>query len=144
MAQRLAILVDSQQQLCQQLQQFISAQTAVSGVYHNLDTLACDSVANSQLAQLAQRWVGGDAIDWQQVFAYDQRQQVHLPNYPFQQQRYWLPVEQTTALTSTVATSTAAVSHPLLQHNRSDFAMADLSFRLTIAIDRWRTIGRSQ
>ncbi len=39
---------------------------------------------------LGQLWLAGVIIDWQGVYARQQRQRLTLPSYPFQRQRYWI------------------------------------------------------
>jgi acyl transferase domain-containing protein len=65
------------------------------------------------LTALAEAWVRGVAVDWRAVFRGSDAQQVELPTYAFQRERYWLAA----AHAGGGAVSTAGLSaagHPLL------------------------------
>jgi acyl transferase domain-containing protein/acyl carrier protein len=44
--------------------------------------------------QIAERYLQGVTIDWRAVYGSAPRRRIALPTYPFQRERYWLPVGQ--------------------------------------------------
>ena len=64
------------------------------------------------LSALAQLHVRGASLDWQAFDAPYQRRKVVLPTYPFQRQRYWLPLRSQDAAPAPAADQ----AEPLLGH----------------------------
>ncbi|WP_045825684.1 SDR family NAD(P)-dependent oxidoreductase [Teredinibacter turnerae] len=64
-------------------------------------TLLAQWRANNQLTTIAQMWSKGLAIDWQMLNdnAY---QRMHLPSYPFSNERFWVPANVTTEVPTDV------------------------------------------
>ncbi|MFB7816379.1 amino acid adenylation domain-containing protein [Paenibacillus chitinolyticus] len=46
-------------------------------------------------ARLAEAFVRGEPIDWEQLYAQGQRQRVSLPSYPFEGKRCWIQIAET-------------------------------------------------
>ena len=88
--------------------------------------------------QLAILWSQGLYVDWQQLYAAQQRpQKLSLPLYPFKRERHWLPISkaapplQATRAMQAKATPTAlrlerlSETEATLQLNASDYYLAD-------------------
>ncbi len=96
MKHRLAMVAHDYPGLLQQLQAYASGEVSAA-VFHSISgaeseqtdshTLA-ESLANRDHQALAQAWVQGHDIDWQQLNP--RREKLSLPLYPFQKNRYWL------------------------------------------------------
>lgn len=55
--------------------------------------------ANSEMQKIAQRWVNGDNISWNDLYLTHKPRKISLPNYPFKKNRYWVkPLQQETWL----------------------------------------------
>ncbi|MDP2389248.1 MAG: ketoacyl-synthetase C-terminal extension domain-containing protein, partial [Acidobacteriota bacterium] len=48
------------------------------------------SEAASTLAPVAQQWMAGGVVNWQEVFAQDQPRRMALPTYPFERVPHWI------------------------------------------------------
>lgn len=46
---------------------------------------------NKKYVKLAELWVAGIDLDWEAVYANEAPKKVHLPTYPFNGERYWIP-----------------------------------------------------
>ncbi len=68
-------------------------------------------LARREFAPLADAWVHGVAVDWQQMHARGARRRVSLPGYPFQRQRYWVNKPE--------QVESVSVLHPLIDANIS-------------------------
>ncbi|HLF24978.1 MAG TPA: SDR family NAD(P)-dependent oxidoreductase [Anaerolineae bacterium] len=53
------------------------------------------------LTTLGKLWLAGVEIDWAGFYAYERRQRVPLPTYPFERKRYWIEPKQRTTAKST-------------------------------------------
>ncbi|MBN3951420.1 MAG: acyltransferase domain-containing protein [Nostoc sp. NMS7] len=42
------------------------------------------------LNTLGRLWLAGVQVDWDRIYAFEQRQRIPLPTYPFERQRYWI------------------------------------------------------
>lgn len=49
------------------------------------------------LNTLGHLWLEGGAVDWAGFYAYEERQRLPLPTYPFERKRYWIEADVTTA-----------------------------------------------
>jgi phthiocerol/phenolphthiocerol synthesis type-I polyketide synthase E len=47
---------------------------------------------------LGQLWLAGVQIHWPEFYAYEQRQLLSLPSYPFERQRYWIDTPQKSSI----------------------------------------------
>lgn len=54
-------------------------------------------IQGARHAELAQHWVAGVKIDWQQLHTQERRQIVSLPTYPFTKRRCWIPTREVEA-----------------------------------------------
>jgi|GEM_PF-1407354 len=115
MEERLAIVADNVHSLSEKLLEFCSdtgiaivddvyqgsvradADSATSDVdtttqqIPKIDEILDVSYRKEHLGQLAQLWVGGTEIDWDQMYGSATPYRTSLPTYPFQRQRCWLP-----------------------------------------------------
>jgi mycoketide-CoA synthase len=64
------------------------------------------------LVSLAEAYVHGVDIDWNQLFDGESAKGVELPSYPFQRKRYWLTSQ--TGVTDASSLGQASAEHPLL------------------------------
>ncbi len=63
-----------------------------------------EAIANKELEVLAQLWVKGAKLDWEQFHTDHRPQKVGLPTYPFERKRYWIDRKRKTE-PATVATT---------------------------------------
>ncbi|HMQ54320.1 MAG TPA: aminotransferase class III-fold pyridoxal phosphate-dependent enzyme, partial [Anaerolineae bacterium] len=68
-----------------------SEQIVLSSLGHVLDN---HQDLASILHALGQLWLAGVAVDWAGYYAYERRQRLALPTYPFERQRYWIDPPQ--------------------------------------------------
>lgn len=61
---------------------------------------------DSNLIKLAQRWLGGETVDWTQLDIDQKRFRVVLPTYPFERQSYWLQANRTIPQPESIQLST--------------------------------------
>lgn len=54
------------------------------------------------LDSLARIWLAGGRVDWSGFHAHERRHRLHLPVYPFERQRYWAELADSTELTEPV------------------------------------------
>ena len=72
-------------------------------------------VAKGKLQKLAALWVDGLPLDWDLLYGENKPRRIGLPTYPFDKQRYWLPlVPQKASLPSGPSRI-----HPLIHENTS-------------------------
>lgn len=55
------------------------------------------SSVESLLTSVGRLWTSGVKIDWNAFHRHERRHRVHLPNYPFERQRYWIDSPQRSA-----------------------------------------------
>ncbi|MGW3453150.1 SDR family NAD(P)-dependent oxidoreductase [Streptomyces albidoflavus] len=115
--ERLAFTVDSLESLRQTLDAFL-ADPAVPGdwVYGRVRPDQAPATADGEATgaqECATRWAGGEAVDWDRLYAADgtaRPRRLSLPGYPFARERHWLDLE-------TVADREPATQdHVLLTH----------------------------
>ena len=68
-----------------------STQTVVASSLRYAQETASD-VAHCQKA-LGQLWASGVSVNWEALYAGEQRRRVALPSYPFERERYWIEAE---------------------------------------------------
>jgi len=133
MEERLAMVVDSLDELREKLTQYAQGQTEIDGFYRgNVKTSKAQSelliegedgrdflksiVKNRKLTKLAQLWVSGTEIDWQLLYPSHKPQRISLPTYPFARERYWVPATNDHTF---VGIKGLTVLHSLLDSNES-------------------------
>ncbi|MET3210645.1 UNVERIFIED_CONTAM: PfaD family protein [Paenibacillus sp. PvR008] len=105
---RMALLVDSLQDLATKLRACVSGQEDVPTLYRghvkaNRDTLSlflADEELQEAIEKWIQRrkhvklvdlWVKGLELDWNKLYGEHKPRRISLPTYPFAKQRYWVP-----------------------------------------------------
>ncbi|WP_395787551.1 SDR family NAD(P)-dependent oxidoreductase [Aquimonas sp.] len=80
-----------------------------------------------EFAALAERWIGGEQLDWLELQSAQRVQRLPLPTYPFERRRYWLQVPPANA----PSTAPASGLHPLLRANVSTLQQTAFSAELS-------------
>jgi len=108
MAERLAMVVESLDDLLDKLTQYIQGQIEIDNFYRgNIKTNKTQSgllveeetdeaflrmiIEKKELSKLASMWVSGIDIDWTVLYGHQKPQRISLPTYPFAKERYWVP-----------------------------------------------------
>lgn len=125
MQERLAVVVSNTDELVDRLHQFArGGETSGSQVTSNLSSLIEGEAALSffsallksgDLEKLAQVWMAGAEINWEELHQDAKVRRIPLPTYPFARERYWLPTTDNTFVSNAVAKL-----HPLIDANTSD------------------------
>ncbi|HKO58101.1 MAG TPA: SDR family NAD(P)-dependent oxidoreductase [Thermoanaerobaculia bacterium] len=135
MEHRLGFLVRSAGQLADKLQAWLAGEQGIEDacqgqLKRNSETLSLFSadddlqltvdrwIANGKLSKLLDLWVKGLEVDWSKLYGDAKPPRVSLPTYPFAKERCWIDTSASGAATGAVA----AVLHPLLHSNTSDFS----------------------
>jgi polyketide synthase PksN len=152
-AERLAFVAADRNEILNKLTAFVRATSSAEGIYRNeprnaqtrkpaegdqsgdTQDLAAAAIAQGDLAQLAQLWVGGAELDWQLCYASGFPTRVPLPSYPFAKERYWLP-NQAGATGSEIGKHVKATAedtrlHPLIHRNTSTFKQQKFAARFS-------------
>ncbi|HWX67121.1 MAG TPA: SDR family NAD(P)-dependent oxidoreductase, partial [Rhodanobacter sp.] len=147
MEERLALVVNSLDELREKLSAYVAGETAIDDLYRgqvkrNKDALAALAgdddmativeawIAKGKFGKLLDLWVKGLAFDWQRLYGAEQirLRRISLPTYPFARERYWI---QTGPVQSVISSGTGAALHPLLHRNTSDVAGLRFSTHLS-------------
>ncbi|MCR8993899.1 SDR family NAD(P)-dependent oxidoreductase [Brevibacillus laterosporus] len=131
MEERLAVVVSSIMELEQKLEGYLAGHPNTENVCRGLAQSNHQSVSafvayeegteavNKWIAQgayikLAELWVRGADIEWDELYSKSSPRRISLPTYPFARVRYWIPEIE-------VKNSVSVQIHPLLHENTSDF-----------------------
>ncbi|TQR33926.1 SDR family NAD(P)-dependent oxidoreductase [Brevibacillus brevis] len=90
-------------------------------------------IAEGNIRKIAEGWVTGYEMEWEQLYLNNKPRRVPLPTYPFAKNRYWIPESKSKSVSGKTAapfTGEAAI-HPLLQRNTSDFSVTRFSSTFT-------------
>ncbi|MCP4699800.1 MAG: AMP-binding protein [Gammaproteobacteria bacterium] len=98
MAERLAVVALSLDELREKLTQYIQGQTNdIPHFYlgnvknHEEGAESVETmIQDRKLSKLAQLWIRGTEIDWQSLYPGHKPQRISLPAYPFAKERYWI------------------------------------------------------
>lgn len=140
MDHRLALLADSRDNLLKTLDEFIANKS--SAVIHSAQVkrgkeevtifetdedakaLLETWIAKKKLKKIAELWLKGLDVDWNQLYGTHKPQRLNLPAYPFARESYWIHEDKTKISNSRVAVNqvVAATLHPLLHQNTSDLS----------------------
>ncbi|MCP4698377.1 MAG: SDR family NAD(P)-dependent oxidoreductase, partial [Gammaproteobacteria bacterium] len=129
MEARLALAVSTTDELIDKLKQFVSTPAASGANLHFAELDRVDKnaalatadlqtiVQQGQLDKLADLWVNGAAVAWQQLHT-QPPQRISLPGYPFADERHWISEPQAMTYPLQPSSSLARL-HPLLESNTS-------------------------
>lgn len=81
----------------------------------SVNTLRNNTTTDSDLKKIAESWVHGNPVIWDDLYGDRKPLKISVPTYPFAKERYWIPAPETK--TSTVSHTL----HPLVHRNTSDF-----------------------
>ncbi|OMG74766.1 amino acid adenylation domain-containing protein [Burkholderia ubonensis] len=144
MEERLALRVDSVEQLDERLAGVVDGRGGIDGHYRGqvrrgtgmLAVWTADEdlsaaldawIAKGKLAKLLALWVQGFEFDWNRLYPEGAPRRISLPTYPFARERYWVP--QAAASHGAAPGAAQAALHPLLQRNTSGLSGARFSAR---------------
>ncbi|WP_226001952.1 type I polyketide synthase [Paenibacillus sp. BJ-4] len=131
MEERLAVVVESMEELRNKLREFIGGRQNIERLYRgqaNRDKERLDKVAGEEAlaetidlrniaekyGRLSDLWIKGVHMDWGRLYGDAQPRRISLPTYPFAKERYWISVDE-----AKPADGVAANLHPLLHQNTS-------------------------
>lgn len=107
MDERLAVLANDKEELLEKLRKFRKGEVEIQGLYHgNIQPNDAASrlflkgkagkeflrllYQEGELETMAQLWVSGSEIDWQQLYKEELPNRVSFPGYPFARKRIWM------------------------------------------------------
>ena len=151
MEKRLAVTVESVQELQEKLTAFLAGSEPIEKLYRgevkrnrsnlyelvgdgDLEQIGAECLRRRDYSKLLQLWVNGLAFDWNELYPDRKPERISLPTYPFAKNRYWVETEaegEVEAIAGEVSEPVAIARtnlppakphlHPLLQENTSDF-----------------------
>ncbi len=130
MTERLAIVFSTQRELIDKLSRWMFEQTGAADVFQGrVQAETQTQVRYASIQELAQAWVAGHKIDWQDLYARrgssQPLQRMSLPTYPFQKERYWIPAKQTPIAEDMGASKPAVVeSYPAEKRSPATLSVA--------------------
>ncbi|MDR3060288.1 MAG: SDR family NAD(P)-dependent oxidoreductase, partial [Prevotella sp.] len=138
MDERLGFLVSSVFELQEKLVKFIDGEDRLIGMYrgqvknnkdglrffnHDLETkeMILDKwLSEHRFDKILDLWVNGLDLDWSRLYGTVPPLRMHLPVYPFSQDRYWVSSEVSPVESVSGVLSTSPLLHPLLHVNTSN------------------------
>ncbi|TQV86004.1 non-ribosomal peptide synthetase [Aliikangiella coralliicola] len=139
MEERLGFMVNSVDQLIENLKAFVEGQRNIEDFYQGqvkankkeMMLIGQDDdmkeainkwVVRKKLSKLLDLWVKGLALDWDQLYDENKPAKISLPTYPFAKKRFWIDIDthQLPALSSVSGAQASQWLHPLLHTNTSD------------------------
>ena len=135
MQERIGLIVQSVEQLAERLQAHLGGEQDIEGCHRGQATRGNEVLAlfgndadlqetlgkwmaGRKLARLLELWTQGLDIDWSGLWGERKPRFISLPTYPFARERCWIDRVSGGAFP---ATASAAVLHPLVHANASDF-----------------------
>ncbi|CAM2010014.1 amino acid adenylation domain-containing protein [Acanthopleuribacter pedis] len=132
LAERLALVCASREELVQQLDRFHRGEAlGDNGFVGTVEREGALMQTRLSLRETARRWVSGARFTWQVCFDGSTPARVHLPTYPFEHRSYWLEAEPHPAATAPpvreptgapAPTKTAANGDALARYLKQRFA----------------------
>ena len=145
MNERLAVVVNSAEDLQQKLKSFCMGESDIKNLYQdninkvssaakNLmqgdsQQLVSNALVEKSLGLLGFLWVSGIDIDWQSLYATAKFPRVSLPTYPFAKERYW--ADAIVSGQSSTANPKFEQLHPLVHTNISSFGIQSYKSNFT-------------
>ncbi|MDY8047556.1 type I polyketide synthase [Paenibacillus polymyxa] len=131
MEERLAVVVESVEELRSKLRGFIGGRQSIAQLYRGqakrdkeslnmaseektLDETIDLQILAEKYGRISDLWVKGVHMDWRRLYGNVQPRRIPLPTYPFARERYWIHVDEEKPVTNAVAHI-----HPLLHQNTS-------------------------
>jgi acyl transferase domain-containing protein/enoyl-CoA hydratase/carnithine racemase/acyl carrier protein len=121
MTQRLVVIADSTVQLCAELRGWLAgepSQRVMSGRVGNhvvLPAVDADALVsmdrNTRLSKTASAWTQGAKVDWSALGDEASATRLHLPTYPFAQDRYWAVSSPTSKAAHPAELARGSMSH---------------------------------
>ncbi|MFS0873157.1 SDR family NAD(P)-dependent oxidoreductase [Paenibacillus xylanilyticus] len=132
MGERMALVVRSLRELIDRLEAYVQGHENINGLYRgrvrrgkekpslgHLTSAASDWMQNREYDKLAEFWVFGGSIDWNELYQAPP-QRISLPTYPFAKERYWMSEDVTAGSGNPSSQVMNMALHPLLHRNTSD------------------------
>ncbi|ADM70832.1 Polyketide synthase PksN [Paenibacillus polymyxa E681] len=131
MEERLAVVVESVEELRNKLRGFIGGRQSIAQLYRGqakrdkeslnmaseektLDETVGLQILAEKYGRISDLWVKGVHMDWSRLYGNVQPRRIPLPTYPFARERYWIHVDEEKPVANA-----AAHLHPLLHQNTS-------------------------
>ncbi|QYK68214.1 type I polyketide synthase [Paenibacillus sp. S02] len=131
MEERLAVVVESVEELKNKLRDFIGGRQSIAHLYRGqakrdkeslnmaseektLDETVDLQILAEKYGRISDLWVRGIHMDWSRLYGDVQPRRIPLPTYPFARERYWIHVDEEKPVANA-----AAHLHPLLHQNTS-------------------------
>ncbi|WDZ63581.1 type I polyketide synthase [Paenibacillus polymyxa] len=131
MEERLAVVVESVEELKNKLRDFIGGRQSIAHLYRGQAkrdkeslNMACEEktldetvdlqILAEKYGRISDLWVKGIHMDWSRLYGDVQPRRIPLPTYPFARERYWIHVDEEKSVANV-----AAHLHPLLHQNTS-------------------------
>ncbi|MFC8688796.1 SDR family NAD(P)-dependent oxidoreductase [Brevibacillus porteri] len=139
MRERVAFVVEDIPELIGKLEAYSKGENTIDTCWEgslkpNNESAGVQSwIAEGNIRKMAECWVTGYEVDWEQFYLNNKPRRVPLPTYPFAKNRYWIPESKNKSVsgkTAALFTSETAI-HPLLQRNTSDFTEQRFSSTFT-------------
>lgn len=150
MEERLLFLAESIPELIHKLESYLQQPAEYKDCYQGqvkrnkefINTLMKDEdstemirkwIVKGKWGALADLWVKGYQLDWSLLYGKVKPRRIHLPTYPFAEERYWITIDSKAAHSFAAVGGNAApaVLHPLLHRNTSDLGEQRYSSVLT-------------
>ncbi|MEG7378239.1 SDR family NAD(P)-dependent oxidoreductase [Bacillus subtilis] len=119
MEERAAFIVKDIKDLSAKLRAFANGEIEIDGCWSGQakqdQEAAGPTLTNSELKKMAESWVQGKRVIWDELYGDRKPLKISVPTYPFAKERYWIPAPET---------KTSIVDHtlhPLVHRNTSDF-----------------------
>ncbi|MEH2062924.1 MAG: SDR family NAD(P)-dependent oxidoreductase [Nostoc sp.] len=110
MSERLALIVNSLEELEKKLKSFVEGQENISSLYRGymrqdqellsdfateeeFSTIIDEWITSKKIGKLLNLWVRGLTIDWQKFYPQGKPRRISLPTYPFAKECYWFNQE---------------------------------------------------
>ncbi|MES2730821.1 MAG: type I polyketide synthase [Bacteroidota bacterium] len=120
MEERVTFRVHHISELQEVLEQYLVGEENIPGCYQGRVKKERELVVEEKgVDTLAERWVNGEAVDWNLLHTTQKPNKISLPTYPFARERYWALL---TNMASGNANTAQANLHPLVHVNVSDLA----------------------